>query len=280
MINTTPPPDWPRIFYGTAWKGETTAELTRQALGCGFRAIDTAGQPKHYHEPGVGEGIAAAIDALGIERRHLFIQTKYTPPLGQGRELPYDPKAAPAEQVEQSLERSLANLGTDWLDSYLLHAPEGRWGMAEVDWARWRALEAAYHDGRVQRIGISNAAPVHLRELTEQAQVPPMAVQNRCFARSGWDRDVRALCAENGIAYQGFSLLTANRQVLEHPSVSELARAHRITAAQVVFAFARGVGMVPLTGTTSHQHMAEDLAALDLALDDDALAAVERAGEP
>jgi len=274
-LRAQPPADGPAIIYGTAWKGEATADCTRRALARGFRAIDTAGQPKHYNEAGVGEGLAAAMAELELTRDEVFIQTKYTPPLGQGRELPYDPKAAPADQVEQSLARSLANLGTDWLDSYLLHAPDGRWGMADVDWARWRALEAAHDDGRVRRIGISNAAPVHLRELFEQAQVRPVAVQNRCFARSGWDRDMRVLCAEQGVAYQGFSLLTANRDVLDQSTVRHIAGTHAVTPAQIVFAFARGIGMVALTGTSTDTHMDQDLAAVNLALETDELAAIE-----
>lgn len=80
----------PSIFYGTAWKKERTAQLVQLALKSGFRAIDTACQPKHYQEAGVGEGILRS----GIPRDQIFLQTKFTPVDGQDpNKIPYDPKS-------------------------------------------------------------------------------------------------------------------------------------------------------------------------------------------
>lgn len=80
----------PSIFYGTAWKKERTAELVQLALKSGFRAIDTACQPKHYQEAGVGEGILRS----GIPRDQIFLRTKFTPVDGQDpNKIPYDPKS-------------------------------------------------------------------------------------------------------------------------------------------------------------------------------------------
>ena len=87
----------------------------------------------------------------------------------------------------------------------------------------------------------------------------PRFVQNRCFVRTDWDRDVREFCAARGMVYQGFSLLTANRGVLGHPLVTSVAARERATPAQVVFRFARAVGILPLTGTSDEGHMREDL---------------------
>jgi diketogulonate reductase-like aldo/keto reductase len=91
-------------------------------------------------------------------------------------------------------------------------------------------------------------------------------VQNRCYARLGWDRDVRLFCRAHNIVYQGFSLLTANSEVLRHPLVGGLAARERATPAQIVFAFARAVGMLPLTGTCNAEHMKQDLASSTLTL--------------
>jgi diketogulonate reductase-like aldo/keto reductase len=91
-------------------------------------------------------------------------------------------------------------------------------------------------------------------------------VQNRCFARTGWDREVRAFCRERGIVYQGFSLLTANLGELRTPAFAGLVRRVGRTPAQVVFNFALAVGMQPLTGTTDPAHMREDLGAYDFEL--------------
>lgn len=113
----------------------------------------------------VGAGLARARDELGIGRDALFVQSKFTPLPGQGRDVRHDRRAAPSEQVEQSLARSLSNLGTDSLDSYLLHAPQGWRGLTDADWAVWEPLVAAYRHGRARRIGISNAELPHLEEL-------------------------------------------------------------------------------------------------------------------
>lgn len=115
----------------------------------------------------------------------------------------------------------------------------------------------------------------HLQALLDGAAVKPMTVQNRCFARTGWDRDVRALCADHGIAYQGFSMLTANPFVLSDDTVQGAAAAHGLTPQQIVFAFARHKDMIPLTGTTDGRHMADDLAALETHLDKETVAAIE-----
>lgn len=267
---------WPPIFYGTAWKKGETANVTREAIATGYRAIDTANQPQHYDEDLVGEGIAAAMEELDIGREDLFLQSKFTPIDGHGGQIPYDPEAPLEDQMEQSLQQSLRNLNTNYLDSYLLHAPYDLKHMAAADWVAWSKLEEMYQRGDVRRIGISNADVTHLEELMAEASVKPMAVQNRCFATTGWDYNVRTFCARNGIAYQGFSLLTANPSVLKDAKVRQVADTRRITPQQVVFAFARDEGIIPLTGTTSKQHMADDLAAMELDIDDNAVAAIER----
>jgi diketogulonate reductase-like aldo/keto reductase len=103
----------------------------------------------------------------------------------------------------------------------------------------------------------------------------PAFVQNRCFAARGWDRDVRAFCAERRIVYQGFSLLTANREVLSHPTLAAIAARHGATRAQVVFTFALAMGMLPLTGTSDRDHMKQDLAARALTLSAEEVRTIE-----
>jgi diketogulonate reductase-like aldo/keto reductase len=249
----------PRFLYGTAWKEDDTQRLTELALQQGFRGIDTANQRRHYHEAAVGQSIAAAIAGGLVKREDLFLQTKFTFLDGQDHRLPYDPRAPIARQVEQSFASSLEHLGTTVIDSYVLHGPSTRSGLAAADWEAWRAMEALHQDGRARLLGVSNVTLEQLRTLCRQARVLPRMVQNRCYASHGWDRAVRRFCADNGILYQGFSLLTANRHVLTEPEVLQLARRHHCTAAQVIFRFALDVGMVPLTGTTDGAHMRQDL---------------------
>jgi diketogulonate reductase-like aldo/keto reductase len=249
----------PAFIYGTAWKEEETERLVRLALQAGFRGIDTANQRRHYHEAGVGAAIAAAISDGTVHRAELFLQTKFTSVDGQDQRLPYEKSAAVGTQVTQSFASSLEHLGVEWIDSYVLHGPSRRHGLAATDLEAWQAMEDLHRSRKTSRLGISNVALDQLEELWERARVRPAFVQNRCFAATGWDRDVRTFCGNRGIVYQGFSLLTANGNELRHPSFRRIVERTKRTVAQVVFRFARQAGMLPLTGTTDPNHMREDL---------------------
>ena len=267
----------PRFFYGTAWKEDATEALAYAAIGAGFRAIDTANQRKHYHEEGVGRAIGRRLRE-GLPRAALFVQSKFTYREGQDDRLPYDPGAPIAAQVRQSLERSLAHLGVERLDSLVLHGPSRRDGLGPEDHEAWRAMEELAGEGKARLLGISNVIPTQVEQLVGLAQVPPAFVQNRCYAERGWDAGVRASCARHRISYQGFSLLTANRHVLAHGAVRQLAERHSVTPAQLVFRFALQLGMFPLTGTSNPAHMASDLAVYDFELPPADLATIEAAG--
>jgi diketogulonate reductase-like aldo/keto reductase len=257
----------PRFLYGTAWKEEATQPLVELALRQGFRGVDTANQRKHYDEASVGRALGASIQSGVVSREEVFLQTKYTFQRGQDHRLPYDPKAPIASQVEQSFANSLEHLGVTTIDSYVLHGPTLREGLVEADREAWHAMEAIHASGRARLLGISNVSVEQLDLLCREARVPPRFVQNRCYAALGWDREVRQFCAANGLFYQGFSLLTANRKVTASPVLTTIARRHARTVAQVVFRFALQVGMIPLTGTSSAGHMAEDLDVFNFDLD-------------
>jgi diketogulonate reductase-like aldo/keto reductase len=266
---------YPGFLYGTAWKEERTAALVEMALGAGFRGIDTANQRRHYFEAGVGEGLTAAFRAGVVTRADLFLQTKFTYRPGQDDRLPYDPAASLSEQVAQSMASSLEHLGTDYVDSYVLHGPSSGYDWTDADAEVWEAMKKERDAGRSRLLGVSNVSLRHLEQMAAVDSETPVFVQNRCYARLGWDRGVRRFCRERKIVYQGFSLLTANAEVLRHPLVAELALRANATAAQVVFAFARAVGMLPLTGTSDAGHMKQDLAGAGLRLSEDAVREIE-----
>ncbi len=259
----------PSIMYGTAWKEERTQALTSEAIACGFRAIDTANQRKHYVEAGVGAAVGAAVASGSVTREQLFLQTKFTWQRGQDHRLPYDPNADLATQVRQSIDSSLKHLGVTSIDSYILHSPSRGYGLGEADWETWRAMEDAVRTGQVGLLGVSNISSEQLATLVAGVKTAPAFVQNRCFARNRWDADVRALCETHDIVYQGFSLLTANPQVLSSPRLIAIARRHGKTVAQVVFRFAIELGMLPLTGTCDSLHMRQDLDIFDFTLNDE-----------
>src|SRR5205823_4963031 len=118
------------------------------------------------------------------------------------------------------------HLHTDFVDSYVLHGPLYRDGFADEDWQVWRAMSDLQRAGKTHLVGVSNVGHAQLAALLDGAEVKPAFVQNRCYARSGWDRDIRALCRAHDVVYQGFSLLTANRHELGQPTIARIAKRH------------------------------------------------------
>lgn len=262
----------PRLLYGTAWKKERTEHLVRQAIRIGFRGIDTACQPKHYDEAGVGAAIAQA-HGEGLHRSELFLQTKFTPLPGHDpKRIPYDPDASIATQVEQSFAVSLRNLRTTYVDSLLLHSPYPR---AAHTVEAWRAMEGIVDRGGAKQIGISNCYSLRtLRALYEASRIKPAVLQNRFYAETDYDVALRAFCRERGIVYQSFWTLTANPHLLADDTVRLLSMKYGRTPAQVLFRYLTQVDVVPLTGTISEAHMREDLAIFEFELTDAEVKAV------
>lgn len=263
----------PGIIYGTAWKKAETQRLVATAIRQGFRGVDTACQPKHYDEAGVGAGAVACLNA-GLSRSDLFLQTKFTPLSGQDpKRIPYDASAPLPEQVEQSFAASLGNLRTDYLDSLVLHSPLAN---AKQTMQAWQAMESLVDAGGVRQLGISNCYHLdQLDSLCSAARVKPAVVQNRFHAESGYDRQIRAFCRKHRIAYQGFWTLTANAHALAHDTITTLASAYGRTAPQILLRYLTQVDVVPLTGTRSEAHMREDLGIFEFELTDPELDAVD-----
>lgn len=268
----------PRILYGTAWKKEATEGLVAEAIRQGFRGIDTACQPKHYDEAGVGRGVAQCLGGgLGggarLERDDLYLQTKFTPIGGHDpKRIPYDPRATLAVQVAQSFAVSQENLKTTYVDCLVLHSPLADDAETLVT---WRALESIAEQGGARTLGISNCYSLdELQTLYRAARVKPAVVQNRLYKESGYDVEIRAFCRAQGIVYQSFWTLTANRDLLASAEIRTIASRHLRTPAQIFFRYLTQQDVVPLTGTTSVEHMLEDLAIFEFTLTDDEQAAV------
>lgn len=263
----------PRIIYGTAWKKDRSAALVEQAIGLGFRGIDTACQPKHYNEAGVGDGVAACLHR-GIDRSELYLQSKFTPLSGQDpMQVPYDPKADLSEQVAQSFQTSLKNLQTTYLDCLVLHSPLAN---PQHTLEVWQAMEQIFHSGGAKQLGISNCYdPQQFELLYRNATIKPAVIQNRFYADTRYDRAIRDFCRKHWIIYQSFWTLTANPNVLAHATLQTLAAKYQRSAAQIFFRYLSQIDIIPLTGTTSESHMREDLAIFDFELTADECDAVE-----
>ena len=254
----------PRIIYGTAWKKDRTADLVEKAIQAGFRGIDTACQPKHYNEPLVGAALQR-IKEHGIEREALFLQTKFTPLSGQDpRQGPYDENSPIELQVSQSFEASIKNLQTEYVDSLVLHSPMAPHTLLMKV---WNAMENIQKTGGARQLGISNCYHTEvIRSLYADANVKPAVLQNRFYQETGYDANLRHWCTHHGVIYQSFWTLTANPHVLASNAVRTIAQKHKKTEAQIFFRYLSHSGIVPLTGTTSEQHMKEDLSIFEFEL--------------
>ncbi len=276
-----------RYLYGTAWKEELTEACVLSALSAGYRAIDTANQRKHYDEEAVGRAIVSGYSQFGLKREDLFLQTKFTFARGQDHRKPYDESAPFKDQVNQSIQSSLRHLQTDFIDSYVLHGPSSHAGLTNADLETWQAMQENLGRGYVRSLGISNVSFDQLAELCQKVTVQPKFVQNRCFATTLWDKEVREFCLAKGIHYQGFSLLTANSNFLAgrvirpegrnvpqlilpdgatdaaleglHPEVRAILKQTGKNIQQVIFRFAQQIGMIPITGTRSVDHLRSNL---------------------
>ncbi|CAE6488228.1 unnamed protein product [Rhizoctonia solani] len=258
------PTNLPKIIYGTAWKKEQTKALVIQAIQQGFRGIDTACQPKHYREDLVGEALAELYEKNQVTREDIFVQTKYTPIGGHDRSqpIPYDPSVPIPVQIRTSLQKSLSNLRTAWLDSYLLHSPLETTSHTKE---AWNTLCDLRKEGLVRRIGVSNTYDVQALELLQSIGEVDV-VQNRWYEGNAWDAQVHKYCLENKIAYQSFWTLTGSPSLYRHPLITNIAHSQNATNAQVVYKFVQSLGIIPLAGSTNAQHMKDGLESDEISL--------------
>jgi diketogulonate reductase-like aldo/keto reductase len=255
----------PTMIYGTAWKKDQTANLVTTALLSGFRGIDTAGQPKHYQEHLVGDGLLKAYES-GLKREDVYIQTKFTPIDGQDiNNMPYHKESSLDIQIEESFQSSKKNLKTDFIDSYILHSPLFPTSKLQLV---WNTMENFFTNNEVRRLGISNCYDLDVLEyLYNNSKIKPAIVQNRFYEHTNYDKEIRTWCKGKGIIYQSFWTLTANPHLLNSDVLNNLAEKYSKTSEQIFYRYLTQVNIVPLIGTTSKEHMIEDLAIFEFELE-------------
>jgi len=236
----------PQFGLGTCQiPDERAASVVREAVGLGYRHLDTA--TIYYNERGVGEGIAGC----GVPREALFVTTKLWN-LDQG----YD-------ETLRAFDASLERLGLGYVDLYLIHWPcpaRDRF----VD--SWRALIALREQGRARSIGVSNFQIPHLRRLIDDTGVTPAVnqVELHPFMQQA---ELRRFHESLGIVTESWSPLARGGDYLKEPLLLELAGKHGKTAAQVVLRWHVDNGLVVFPKSESPQRLAENLAIFDFRLD-------------
>jgi diketogulonate reductase-like aldo/keto reductase len=242
----------PRVGLGVfqAPRGEVTRAAVRAGIELGYRHIDTA--RVYSNEADVG----AAVREAAVPRAEIFVTTKLWN-ADQGH-----------DEALRAFDASLARLGLDYVDLYLIH-----WPVPELRLESWRALEAIHASGRARAIGVSNFMVHHIEELLARAQVVP-AVNQIEVSPFLQQRDVRAFCAARGIAVEAYSPLTKGER-LDHPVVRRIAGARGLSAAQVLLGWGLQRDLIILPKSVTPARLAENLAVLDLPLAGEHLAALD-----
>jgi diketogulonate reductase-like aldo/keto reductase len=230
----------PRLGLGVfrAARGEETRRAVGEALRLGYRHIDTA---RVY---GNEQDVGAAIRASDVPRDEITVTTK----------LWNDDQGF--DGALRAFDASLGRLGLDAIDLYLLH-----WPVPGKRLDSWRALERLHSEGRARAIGVSNFKPHHIEELLGRAQTVP-AVDQIEVSPFLQQRDVRAMCAQHGIAVEAYSPLTKGAR-LRHPTVAEVAAALGRSPAQVLIRWALQHDMIVLPKSTRPERIAENAAVFD-----------------
>jgi methylglyoxal/glyoxal reductase len=234
--------------------GATARDAVLAALSDGYRHVDTA--RIYGNEADVG----AAVRASGVPRDQVFVTTKLW-----NQDQGYD-------SALRAFDASLARLGLDHVDLYLLH-----WPVAAKRLDSWRALERLQEEGRARSIGVSNFLVPHLEELLAKANSVP-AVNQIELSPFLQRRDTVALCRARGIVVEAYSPLT-HGQRLGHPTVVDVARRVRRSPAQVLLRWGLQRGFVVLPKSTRRARIRENGAVFDFTLDADALAALDALDE-
>ena len=247
----------PQLGFGVFQVSDEEAETAvAEALRIGYRSVDTAAL--YENEEGTGRALAAS----GIPRADLFVTTKLW-----NTEQGYD-------TALRAFDTSLARLGLDYVDLYLIHWPAPA---KDAYVQTWRALEEILRQGRAKAIGVSNFQPAHLRRLFEETGVVPAVNQIELHPRLQQD-ELRALDAEHHIATEAWSPLGRNNGVLDDPLVCRIAEAHGKTPAQTVLRWHLQLGNVVIPKSVTPARIAENIDVFDFALTDaemEALRALE-----
>ncbi|MFF5339009.1 aldo/keto reductase [Streptomyces sp. NPDC013181] len=244
--------EMPQLGFGV-WQvpDDEAATAVATAIESGYRSIDTAAI--YQNETGTGKAIAAS----GVARDELFVTTKLW-----NTEQGYD-------STLRAFDASLAKLGLDYVDLYLIHWPVPAKD-AYLD--TYRAFEKIYAEGRARAIGVSNFLPEHLERLLGETSVVPVINQIELHPQLQ-QAESRALHAEHGILTEAWSPLGSGKGLLEVPTVVAVARKHGRTPAQAVLRWHIQTGNVVIPKSVTPSRIAENIDVFDFELDADDMAA-------
>lgn len=253
----------PKLGLGT-WRidDDAAADVVKNAIGIGYRHVDTA--QAYGNEHGVGEGVRAS----GIARDEVFVTTKL---------------AAECKSYAEAKERidgSLKTLGFDQIDLMLIHSPQpwaefregGRFFEGNLE--AWRALEEAHQAGKLRAIGVSNFEREDLDNILDHASVAPAV--NQILAHVGnTPFDLIDYSRMRGILVEAYSPV-AHGAALKDQSLADMASKYGVGIAQLCIRYCLQLDLLPLPKTSNVEHMRSN-AAVDFVISDDDMATLKRA---
>lgn len=245
--------EMPQLGFGVFQidPGEVTGPV-RTAIEAGYRLIDTAAG--YANEAGVGR----AIKESGLDRDDFFVTTKLTN------------SAHGYDRALKAFDGSLAELGLDFVDLYLIHWPVPA---KDLYVETWRALENIYKDGRARSIGVSNFTQAHLQRLMAETGTVPAV--NQVELHPGFPQSALAeFHAQHGIVTESWAPIGQGKGILEDPVIAELARKYAKTPAQVVLRWHLQRGDVVFPKSVRRQRMQENFDLFDFELDQAQMATI------
>lgn len=233
----------PKIGFGTWQIPQSKAEESvLYALESGYIHIDTA--LAYNNENGVGSGIKKS----GLSREDVFITTK----------LPAEIKGY--DRAMESFEKSLVNLGVDYIDLYLIHAP---WPWTAIgkdctaeNISSWKAFEELYKAKKIRSIGVSNFSPKDIDALIDNCEILPM-VNQIAFYAGRTQKEYVDYCNTKGILVEAYSPLATGR-ALNDPLLKNMANKYSVTVAQLLIRFTLQRDTLPLPKSTNRERIVEN----------------------
>ena len=217
-------------------------EAVKSAVKLGYRHIDTA--QAYGNEQGVGKGIRSC----NVPREQIFVTSKVAA------------EYKTYEEAAASIDRSLANMGLDYIDMMIIHSPQP-WDKVnqsedryvEGNRAAWRALEDAYKAGKLRAIGVSNFLQEDIENLWDTAEIKPMVNQVLCHI-SNSPLELIDYCQKKGMVMEAYSPV-AHGEALKNKAIADMAEKYRVTIPQLCIRFDIQLGMIVLPKTANPEHM-------------------------
>lgn len=260
-----------RLAFGTNKHWDKTAANVVQAIDGGYHHIATAGRHINYNEEAVGEGVRQSLKESQMisSREDLFLQTCFVSQTNPD----YDKNWSPAtnsdtvtselsisQQVRLSVESSLKNLNTTYLDAVLYHNLKSKLDPSDQIREAWVELEKLVDEGTIRYLGLTNVHDLNfLERFYDEVRIKPTILQNRFHSNRQFNVPLRSFIQKHNIRWQAFWVLTGNGGTIGGSISKDLAKKYEVTTQQVIFAFVLSLGATPMIGSASPQHLKQDM---------------------